>query len=619
MSDSDAGSRAWSLAPGEYASARSRGYSVPHPASVYVALRDGCRLALDYYLPQALSDKAPTRFPVIVIFTPYYRRFALADRSLGTEPTPNICKYRDYFVPRGYALVAVDVRGTGASFGARDSFRSPTERDDYGEIAAWIAAQPWCNGSIGATGISYLGAASDFLASTGHPAVKAVAPISGVWDTYYDNYYPGGVFLNGLSQIYDRLMTALDHDRRDLLKEFNYFKDPNYAGPQPVDADTDGLLCKAAVQQHLSNFRMPDFISEFPCHDDALPYDPSFTPLSFSPCHYSPNTPKEVAVLSISGWTDGAGYANGSISRFLTLNQNPRHLLLGPWDHGARINTSPWRTQESPEFNILDAILRFFDHYLCGLDTGLQHEAPIHYFSVHEESWHAADHWPPHDENTRLHLAADQQLLPAPQADGQDLIAVDFSFGTGSGTRYDRIAGHDAHDYYPDWAQHEALLHCYTSEPLLVASELTGHALADLWIASSEPDAALHVFLSEVLPDGCVHYVTEGLLRALHRQESAAPDTYQTSWPFHACTRADARPLPIGQPQNLKIVFLPVSWTLQAGSRIRLSIAGADADHAVQVPHGRPPRLTLFRDAQHPSALILPLHSTTSSRFQEQQ
>ena len=101
------------------------------------------------------------------------------------------------FVPRGYAVVVVDIRGSGASFGSRDSFRSPREREDAYEYPLdWIVAQPWSNGSLGATGVSYLGAASDFLASTGHPAVKAIAPLFAVWDTYLlNNDYPGGVLL----------------------------------------------------------------------------------------------------------------------------------------------------------------------------------------------------------------------------------------------------------------------------------------------------------------------------------------------------------------------------------------------------------------------------------------
>ncbi|MGE5615567.1 MAG: CocE/NonD family hydrolase, partial [Bacillota bacterium] len=177
MPDRDDLGHAWRVLPSEYLKTRPAVHGVGAPASRYVAMRDGCRLALDVYLPQ-MDDSRVRRndkFPAIVILTPYYRRFKLS--APGADPSPNAAKYRDFFVPRGYALVVVDARGCGASFGRRDSFRSPKERDDYREIADWIVAQPWSNGVIGSTGISYLGAAACFLASTGHPAVKAIAPL----------------------------------------------------------------------------------------------------------------------------------------------------------------------------------------------------------------------------------------------------------------------------------------------------------------------------------------------------------------------------------------------------------------------------------------------------------
>jgi hypothetical protein len=64
------------------------------------------------------------------------------------------------------------------------------------------------------------------------------------------------------------------------------------------------------VREHVANFRMPAFINEFRYHDDALPYDPEFTPASFSPCRYAHRIRSDVAVLSMSGWMDGAGYQN---------------------------------------------------------------------------------------------------------------------------------------------------------------------------------------------------------------------------------------------------------------------------------------------------------------------
>jgi putative CocE/NonD family hydrolase len=150
---------------------------------------------------------------------------------------------------------------------------------------------------------------------------------------------------------------------------------------------------------------MPAFITEFRYHDEALPYDPEFTPSAFSPCHYAHQIPSDVAVLSVSGWMDGAGYQNGAIARFLTLPNRNKHLLLGPWDHGARINVSPWRRAETPEFSLDGELLRFFDTYLMGLETGLSREAPVHYFTMHEEAWREAVQWPPAQKTLRLSLS----------------------------------------------------------------------------------------------------------------------------------------------------------------------------------------------------------------------
>src|ERR1043166_9698665 len=205
MSDRDDRGNAWRVPPSAYLARRPAHSRVPaRPPSRSLPMSDGCRLAVDIDLPAAMPSgpTPPARLPTICVFTPYYRRFALAPGARGTEPSPNIFRYRDMFVPRGYALAVVDVRGTGASFGTRDSFRSPKEGEGFLSVAEWIGGEPggsfgprrslrsrkeredfrvvadcivgepWSDGRIGATGISYLGAAANFLASTGHPAVK---------------------------------------------------------------------------------------------------------------------------------------------------------------------------------------------------------------------------------------------------------------------------------------------------------------------------------------------------------------------------------------------------------------------------------------------------------------
>ena len=461
----------WRVSAAAYIAARPAAFGVGRPSSHYVAMRDGCRLAIDVYLPQAAPAAPGSELPTILIFTPYYRRFRLtAGAPAGTEASPNAGKWRDLFVPRGYAVVVCDVRGTGASFGTRDSFRSPAERQDYAEIADWVVRQPWSNGSLGATGISYVGAAADFLASTGHRAVKAIAPLFAVWDTYSDHYYPGGLLLNRLAETYDELMLALDQDRRDLLQKFAYFKDPNLAGPQPVDDDPQGELVRAAVAEHRGNFRMTEFIREFRFSDDALASDPAITPASFSPYGYCDGVDRNLAVYSVSGWYDGAGYANGAIARFLTLNNERQHLLLGPWDHGARVNGSPWRDRQEPEFPWPPRSCGFSIIICWACRPDLRREARVHYFALGAERWVAAQGWPPQTSTRTLYPLPAGTLVEAPQVASHDAYKVSFAFGSGQMTRYERIAAIDTPHYYADWHGRDAALLTYTSAPLAAAA-----------------------------------------------------------------------------------------------------------------------------------------------------
>lgn len=598
MSDQDTTPGAWRLPPSAYLASRTPAFGTPEaPQSLYVTMRDGCRIALDFYLPQpAAGSTPPARVPTILIFTPYYRRFVTTDPSV--EVSPNCGRYRDFFVPHGYAVVVVDVRGTGASFGTRDALRSPKERDDYYEIAEWVVQQPWSDGRIGATGISYLGAAAVFLASTRHPAVKAIAPLFAVTDIYTDQLYVGGVLSTIWTTRYDELMVALDQDDRPALAKFAYYGNPLFAGPQPVDADADGQLLAQALQQHRSNCRLNDLARELPFQHDGTLHDPALTLDVCSPGHYARQIPDDVAIYSISGWYDGAGYSNSAITRFLTLPRHQHRLLLGPWDHGARSNVSPWREKTGSDFPLLAEVLRFFDHHLRGMATGLELEQPVHYFTLHDEQWRAAEAWPPFEGTHRVHPDAEGVLaLQAPATAGSDSYQVDFTVSTGRQTRLERLGAVGVEHYYPDWTERQAQYLHYTSAPLKAPVELTGHVTASLLLSSSEADAAVYVYLTEVLPDGSCRYVTEGLLRALHRDGLSHSPDYVASWPVNTYDRASARPLMPFEPARLSFALLPVSWTFAAGSCLRLSIGGSDEGHGPQVPHGRPPLIKLLRGA----------------------
>lgn len=610
MSDNDLMGAAWCTAPSAYAANRNACYILKKECvfSQYVSMSDGCRIAVDVYLPYCLDAgrKEDRRFPTIVIFTPYTRRFSSVEASV--ENAPNIAKYRDFFVPYGYAVVVVDLRGTGASFGTRIALRSPKERDDTHEIAQWIVEQAWSDGTIGSTGISYLGAASCFLASTGHSAVKAIAPLFAVSDIYAEQLFPGGMLSRVWSRNYDQLMIALDRNDRRALERFAYFGDPRLSGPQPVDGDSDRQLLERALDEHTNNFRLHDMMPELAFRDEGPIHDPSLRTDACSPFYYlkSGVTPG-LPVYSVSGWYDGGGYANGAISRFLSLAGPHDRLLLGPWDHGARTNISPWRARHASDFPLMHELLRFFDQHVKGVETWLNEESPVHYYCVHAERWMAAETWPP-VSTQRMYFGGGAKLASAPQpASSDNQYQVRFDTTTGAHTRWERLGAHEIDTYYDDWKDRDSRLLNYTTDAFEEDTELSGHIVVSISFTCSEADAALFVYATEIEANGARRYITEGMLRMLHRQTQSPPAEYATAWPYRSFYRTDARLLEPGKPDQATFALLPVSWCLKAGSRLRLSIAGADCDHFPQVPHGRPPRFTISIGGLDGSCVDIPV------------
>ena len=134
--------------------------------SHYVAMADGVRLAVDVHLP---PEKAPgAKFPAILELTRYWRS-AIDPKSGKLVQALNAIDRG--FLKRGYAIVKVDVRGSGASFGFRLEEYGPAEIRDGYAIVDWVAKQSWCDGNVGAYGISYSGTTAEFLAASRHPAL----------------------------------------------------------------------------------------------------------------------------------------------------------------------------------------------------------------------------------------------------------------------------------------------------------------------------------------------------------------------------------------------------------------------------------------------------------------
>jgi hypothetical protein len=378
-----------------------------------------------------------------------------------------------------------------------------------------------------------------------------------------------------------------------------------------VDEDPDGVLLAQAMAEHKNNFNLRDAAPEFAFRDEGLLHDPKQTLATFSPYHYYDSIPKDVAIYSVSGWFDGSGYSNAAISRFLTRRGRNDFLLLGPWDHGARANISPWRDEPASQFNLFGEVLRFFDQYLMGLPAGMESEPRVRYYSLHAEEWQAAEDWPPLKASAKYYLGA-KSLAPEPGREAsEDSYQVDFTTDTGRKTRFERLGLLAVDAYYSDWHGREDRMLTYSTEPFAAPMELSGHAIAHLNMSIDETDASVFVYLSEVDGQGRSHYVSEGMLRALHRKTTDRLRNYTATWPLRGYARGDASPVERNKPFRMVIPLLPVSWVFPKGSWLRMSICGADALHFGQVPHGRPPRFRIACGGADGSFIELPLKRKT--------
>jgi putative CocE/NonD family hydrolase len=257
---------------------------------------------------------------------------------------------------------------------------------------------------------------------------------------------------------------------------------------------------------------------------------------------------------------------------------------------------------------VLGEVLRFFDEHLAGRDTGLEDEAPVHFHTVRDERWQAAATWPPHQAITRMYLAPQGALSPqVPSIASVANYQASFTTGTGPNSRFERLGALPVTDYYKDWDGREKDMLSFTTAAFVQQTEMTGHATVQLHVSTSEHDAGLFVYLSEVDVRGRSWFITEGLLRLLHRAETPPPPAYQVSWTYRTFRHEHAKHMKPGAAETVRFALLPVSWTLQAGNRLRVAIAGGDADHFAQVTHGRPPRLAFTLGGERGSFIDLPL------------
>jgi putative CocE/NonD family hydrolase len=624
------GGDAASLVPAVYE--RPADYEGVVRTSHYVVVRDGVRIAVDLILPRGLPPG--TRLPALLYQGRYWRSVSLRGpaRILYDAPARHgqLGAFKAWFVERGYAWLDVDTRGSGASFGFRLWDFSPDEIQDGADLVDWIVRQPWSDGRVAGVGVSYSGSAAELLLANGLPAVKAALPLFCDFDQYQDILAPGGVPHRSWIEDWAAFTSRLD---RGLLPRDVWWLRPFVRGVRPVDEDRARALLAEAIGEHAANF---DFSAmarvvyrddrpgvEAPARGaprgDALERAEAWLAARFGPSYRELGTdlasPHAYAgaidaagapVYAYSGWLDGA-YARAAARRFATLRHPGNKLLLGPWDH-ALSAVSPLGQRGPSRFDHRGELLRFLDERLKGLPTGLARAPRVHYFAMGAEAWREGERWPPPARPLRWYLAPGGALaaLPPQEAAAEDPYRVDFAAATGPASRWGALRGRPILDPYPDRAARDARLLVYTSPPLAAPLEVTGHPLVTLHVASTATDGAFFAYLEDVAPDGRVAYVTEGMLRALHRRhDPRARDAL--GLPLRSFRRADAEPLVPGEVAELTFDLLPTSYVFPEGHAVRLALAGADADHFARIPAEGGADWRVQRSRAHPSGLLLPV------------
>jgi len=530
--------------------------------STYLPMADGVRVAIQVLGVTGLRERSS---PVVCVFTRYGRATVPA---IAAAPFSESLEWTRL----GYVVLSVDVRGTGASFGTRGRNQGDHELSDCDAVFDWAAAQPWSNGQLFCTGVSFGGNVADMVQALDHPALVAVAPRFTDFDLYRHLLFPGGMPNVLFARLWGQITAALD--RGGDAAEAQAKRATNL-----VDGD-DGTLYDQALAEHADNTDFQSLMGEI-VHRDHLQRGNNLAGLA----------PRIAQVgrpaFHVASWMD-AGTAAGALERFAQVGA-PMHVRIGGWNHGAIEFADPLGETRPLSADERLADIRDLDIFFREAAAGGARRRLVEYRTLGRPGWRSTPVWPPAGvEGRALWLDAGGRLSPDPGAAGADDLTVDFDVGTGMESRWSTQVGTGVR--YPDRRAPDDRLLVYESEPLPADLEIVGSARLDLRLSTDREDGLVIAYLEVVQPGGEVIYLTEGGLRLLHR----AARTF---------AEADASPAIPGQTMEITFDLLPIAALLRAGQRLRLALAGADADAFARIPEEGAATLRITRA----SRLTLPI------------
>jgi putative CocE/NonD family hydrolase len=496
-------------------------------------MRDGIRLSTDLYFPEGSS--AP--WPVILVRTPYRKeRYA---------------EYSRMFTAHGYVVAVQDVRGRFGSEGEWEPF--VREGPDGYDAVEWLAAQEWSTGKVGMVGSSYDGIVQYAAAVEKPPHLVTIVPNLALADMFTHFPYQYGVFWlqsliwadiveseatadpsgQAMEAIRDKdWSTLLDHlpvvdlDRKLLGREVSYYR-------QWIEHFTnDSYWAQGSTLEKLRDVDLP--------------------------------------VLLQSGWFDEATIATKHAYLALSEAGNEHiKLVIGPWGH-TPFAESHYRGEfmgDAAEIDLVALRVRWFDHWLQGIDTGLLDEPLVQLYETGRNRWLYADAYPlPGTKFTVLYLSAENGAVP--EAGGGSLSRERPS----SSTEFD-VYVYDPGDPTPgpfgelevDVPGFERVLArrgdvlLYETPPFEEAVTVVGPISVTLYASSSASDTDWFATLYQVDDQQTLsRYITRGMLRARFRDSLAQPQLLEKDEIYRYT-------LDLGHTGR----------TLEAGSGLRLIVSSA--------------------------------------------
>ena len=526
-------------------------WSLPTPGPVrmvenaWIGLPDGERLAVQLWVPENASAKP---VPVVLEYIPYRKRDAYRAYDLY---------WGEQLARHGIAYARLDTRGSGDSSGVLIDEYLPREHHDAADAIAWLAKQPWCNGSVGMRGVSWGGFSTLQAAALAPPALKAIMPMCASDMRYTDDaHYIGGAL--GLTDLKwaasFKVVMAAPPDPQisgpDWEKEWRRRLDatPPIAATWLSHQRNDAYWLQGSVATDYAAIRCPVYV--------------------------------------VGGLVDA--YCN-QIPRLLTGLKVPRKALIGPWKHGYPSPASP-----GPGLGWVYEEVRWWDHWLNGADTGIMDEPMFRVFMPDQTAsrtqggpipgrWIAEPAWP----------APDVKDLALNMNPGGDLSASQFRASRPVTYVADKVVGLTKAEWVPfarselpgDQTPDDALSVTFDSAPLETELEILGAPRATIRVSADQPVAKLTVRLNEVTADGKSWLVTYGLLNLTHRDSHSHPT-----------------PLAPGLPYDVEIPLSFIAHRFQKGSRLRVAVS--EGLWPLVWPSPKTPSLTIWAGD---SSIMLPV------------